>query len=249
MRDGIADYALGVRPLRDRSFFPLWKYVLTRLGTTLARLLSGVPTDDAPSGLRAYSAHVARRLRVHGNYSYTMETLVLAGSQRWRMASVPIRVHRVTRPSRLMRSVSEYICKSTLALLRGVALYRPRRAWSLLAVAGLLPMLAVGICDTVGVVGSGWLRWAVGSGLGGFAVGAVALWRVRIRAAYAFSADGSETLQPQLASKAIVGTDPQRGDDLGGSTGNQEKPLSDPHPVAAIGMPLATAVSEHRASG
>ena len=80
LRDGLADYTLGVRPLRDRRFFPLWKYLLTRLGTAVARLLSGVPTQDAPSGLRACSASVARCLRVHGRYSYTQETLVLAGS-------------------------------------------------------------------------------------------------------------------------------------------------------------------------
>lgn len=246
VRDGHADYALGIRPLRDRRFFPLWKSWLTRIGTVVARVLSGVPTQDAPSGLRAYSAATARRLRVQGHYSYTMETLVLAGSLGLRVASVPIRVHRVARPSRLMSSVPQYIRKSMVALLRGVALYRPRLAWSLL----------IAVCAMPVIVGSGWnairtgvIDWPplpLGIGLGLFVAGSVAIERWRLRAA---GVRPVLDVPPAMTSDAIIGTDPRRGDHFVAVDVDQEEPLPDPNPITAIDVSHAAVSSQHGAGG
>ena len=246
LRNGQVDYVLGVRPLGDRRFFPLWKSLLTRLGTRVARLLSGVPTQDAPSGMRAYSAATARRLRVQEHYSYTMETLVLSGSLGLRMASVPIRVHAVVRPSRLMRSVPEYIRKSTIALLRAVALYRPRMAWGLLAAISAIPMGVASGWNAIRGGSIGWPLLPVGIGLALFIAGSGAIWRWRRHATNALRA--RDTV-PAMTSAALVRADAHRGDHLATADGDQEEPLPGPGPGAGIDVAFAAASSQHGAGG
>ena len=245
VRDGHADFAIGVRPIGDRRYFPLWKSVLTRIGTLLARLLSGLPVQDAPSGIRAYTATAARSLRVSGRFSYTMETLILAGSLGWRMASVPIRVNAVVRPSRLMSSVPQYIRKSTFAMLRGVALHRPSLMRGLIALAAVA--IATG-ATAVNAMRSGtfdWSPFALAVGLSVVAVGSVWMWRLRSHAArvpHHLAADG-------LWSVAVVRADPHGSDHFMGFGSDQEKPLPDVRPVAGVGMPLAPAAGEQGAHG
>ena len=247
VRDGYADFAMGIRPIHDRRYFPFWKSMLTQLGTWLARVLSGLPVLDAPSGIRAYTAAAARSLRVTGNFSYTMETLVLAGSLRWRLASVPTRVNRVLRPSRLMSSVPQYIRKSTFALLRGVALYRPGLMCALILLAGLA--MAVGNTVIAAIFGAASGRSPFGLVAGSLvcAAGVAWMWRLRSRAgvrARAGSATGAPT-----SLDAVVGSDPRGRDDFAGVGSDQEKPLSDVRPVAGIGMPFAVAAGKQAAGG
>jgi hypothetical protein len=56
---------------------------------------------------------------------------------------VPVGINPQTRPSRLMRSIPEYIGKSTVTIVRAYAMYRPLRVFvtlgSILIVLGLLP--------------------------------------------------------------------------------------------------------------
>ncbi len=246
VRDGRADFAMGVRPIRDRRYFPLWKSVLTRLGTWLARLLSGLPVQDAPSGMRAYTSAAARDLRVTGRFSYTMESLVLAGSQGWRLASVPIRVNRVDRPSRLMASVPQYLRKSTFALLRGVTLHRPRLMRGLIGLAGLGAWFGA---TGVQALRTGVFTWsspvALASGLAACAIGSGWMWLLRRDAAShrRHSADASASLE------AVVRPDPHGGDDFVTLGSDQEKPLPDVGPVTSVGMPFAIAAGEGFADG
>jgi hypothetical protein len=243
VREGRADFSMGVRPLHDGRSFALWKSALTRMGTTLARLLSGLPVQDAPSGLRAYSAASARELRVSGRFSYTMETLVLAGSRGWRMAQVPVRVNPVARRSRLMSSVPQYIRKSVLALLCAVAAYRPRLMTGMIAAAAIsLAMIVAFILRYAGFApmpASALCALAVG------AIGGVWAWRVRSDARERDECASPET----LSVDAVVGADPPRGDDFARVLGDQEKPLADVDPVAGVGVSLAAAAGERRADG
>ena len=77
------------------------------------------------------------------NYSYTLETLIQAGARRAAVLFVPIGINAQTRPSRLMRSIPEYIGRSTVTIVRAYAMYRPLRVFvslgATLIVLGLLP--------------------------------------------------------------------------------------------------------------
>ena len=238
VRNGLADFAIGVRPLRDRRYFPFWKSILTRAGTLLARVLSGLLVTDAPSGLRAYTADVARELRVTGRFSYTMETLVQAGSRKWRLAQVPIRVNPGVRRSRLMSSVPQYMRKSTFALLRGVALYRPILMGVLIVSAGLAVIAIATTVNAIRFCAYAWSPFVLMSGAVVCAIGGAWMWRLRRSA---------NVELPSL--DAVVRSDPHRSDHLAGVAGDQEEPLSDVRPVAGVGMPHTIAAGEHVADG
>jgi hypothetical protein len=79
------------------------------------------------------------------NYSYTLETLIQAGAKRLAVEFVPIRTNPQTRPSRLMKSIPQYLSHSTATILRAYTMYRPLRVFTMLGsaliVVGLLPVL------------------------------------------------------------------------------------------------------------
>jgi len=80
---------------------------------------------------------------VLSGYSYTLETLIQAGASRMVVEFVKININPQTRPSRLMKSISEYIRKSTVTILRAYTMYRPLRVFTTLGmtliVLGIVP--------------------------------------------------------------------------------------------------------------
>ena len=80
----------------------------------------------------------ALRLQVYGKYSYTMETLVQAKAEGLNVVGVPVRVNPQTRPSRLVKSVGQYVRRSAQTIVRSFALYYPFRFFFLV---GLVPVL------------------------------------------------------------------------------------------------------------
>ena len=82
---------------------------------------------DAPSGFRAISRETALRLNVFNAYTYTLETIIQAGLSNLRVISVPIRTNPDLRPSRLVRSISSYVRRSLVTILRVFVTYRPLR--------------------------------------------------------------------------------------------------------------------------
>jgi len=83
------------------------------------------------------------RTMVLSRYSYTLETLIQAGDQRTRVASVPVHTNAPTRPSRLMRGIREYLRNSGVTILRSYTLYRPLRVFLYLGTVLLLLGLAL----------------------------------------------------------------------------------------------------------
>lgn len=156
--EGEAQIAIGARPIRSiESFSPL-KKALQRLGSWVVRRASGTDIPDAPSGFRAYSRAAAARLCVLTTYTYTLETIIQTGRKRVPMISVPVRVNRVERPSRLFRGMWSYVVRSMLTILRVFVLYAPLRFFLALAALTALP----------GLVGIGrfLVLYAVGDGQG-----------------------------------------------------------------------------------
>ena len=122
-----AEIVVGDRGVASvRHFSPLKRW-LQRLGSWVVQQAAGVRIPDATSGFRALSREAALRMLVLSNYSYTLETLIQAGARQMAVEYVPVRTNPQTRPSRLMRSLPEYLTQSTATIIRIYALYRPLR--------------------------------------------------------------------------------------------------------------------------
>lgn len=83
-------------------------------------------------------------LTVISGFTYTHETLIQAGRSNMTVAEVPIRINRQTRPSRLFKSIPQYIRKSILTILRIYTLYQPLTFFFTIGALFVLAALALG---------------------------------------------------------------------------------------------------------
>jgi glycosyltransferase involved in cell wall biosynthesis len=142
---GRASMVIGARPIVQIDDFSLVKKWLQRLGSAVVRFASGTSVPDAPSGFRAIHREAALRLCVFNSYTYTLETIIQAGRKNIALASVPVRVNRVERPSRLVKSIPSYVQRSVLTILRIFILYKPLRFFLALGTVFLVPGVALGL--------------------------------------------------------------------------------------------------------
>ncbi|MEK6261863.1 MAG: glycosyltransferase family 2 protein [Planctomycetota bacterium] len=141
---GRADLVVGDRQTNSIGHFSWVKKLLQRWGTSLVRMASGVQVNDATSGFRALNRRAVLMQFVHNRFSYTLETLIHAGVQGLAVESIPVHVNPPTRPSRLFRSIPQYLLLSIPVILRSYLAYWPGRTFSLLAVAmGCVGILGV----------------------------------------------------------------------------------------------------------
>ncbi len=142
---GQADLVIGDRGVADLQAFSPIKRRLQCLGSWIISQASGRSIPDATSGFRALSREAAMRTMVLSEYSYTLETLIQAGNRGMAVASVPVRTNPQTRPSRLFRSIPQYLTHSGTTILRAYTMYRSLRvftlAGALMILAGLLPLI------------------------------------------------------------------------------------------------------------
>jgi glycosyltransferase involved in cell wall biosynthesis len=142
--EGRADIAIGNRQVTQVEHFSPLKRRLQVFGSRIVSSLAKVKLPDVTSGFRAYSRDGALRMNVFSGFSYTLETIFLAGSQRIPVAHVPIVVNKPLRPSRLFSSIRGYVKKATGTILRVYTLYEPLKAFFYLgAVLGTVGMLGV----------------------------------------------------------------------------------------------------------
>ncbi|MGL1890180.1 MAG: glycosyltransferase family 2 protein [Spirochaetaceae bacterium] len=120
-----ADIVVGTRPISDIKDFSLIKKMLQKLGSYVMRIFSGTDVKDAPSGFRAFSRDAAMKLNVYNNYTYTLETLIQAGSKNLKIVNVPIGTNGQLRPSRLFKSMSSYIRRSVKTMIWVRIIYKP----------------------------------------------------------------------------------------------------------------------------
>ncbi len=123
--EGRAEIAIGDRLNQTPAPFPPGKMALERLGSWFVKSFSGVPVKDAASGFRAFGKEAMEFMFLHGRFSYTLETLVMAGMLNLRIANVPITSKPTNRPSRLFSSVPHYITQSMVSVLRAYLMYYP----------------------------------------------------------------------------------------------------------------------------
>jgi glycosyltransferase involved in cell wall biosynthesis len=133
-----AEIVIGDRQVGTLESFSPLKRKLQVVGSWVIGQASGLNTPDATSGFRALTREAALRTFVLSGYSYTLETLIQAGARRLRVEFVPISINAQTRPSRLMRSIPEYIRKSTITILRVYTMYRPLRVFLVIGCSMIL---------------------------------------------------------------------------------------------------------------
>jgi len=57
-------------------------------------------------------------------FSYTIETLIHAGQSGMTVTSVPVRTNSATRPSRLFKSIGQFLGRQAVTMLRSCVMYR-----------------------------------------------------------------------------------------------------------------------------
>ncbi len=137
--EGRAELVVGDRGVSELPNFSYLKRRLQVLGSWVIGRAANLRTPDATSGFRAMTREAALKTVVLSDYSYTLESLIHAGSRKAAVESVRIGINPQTRPSRLMKSIPHYIRKSSVTILRVYTMYRPLRVFMTL---GLLMVLA-----------------------------------------------------------------------------------------------------------
>jgi glycosyltransferase involved in cell wall biosynthesis len=128
-----ADMVIGDRQTDKIKHFSPSKKVLQRWGSGVVRWVSQVDVPDAPSGFRAISRDAALQFNVLTRYTYTLETIIQAGNRNLTVVSAPVKTNDKLRDSRLMKSTTSYIIRSTTTILHLFLLYKPLRAFSYIA--------------------------------------------------------------------------------------------------------------------
>jgi len=152
--DKRADIVIGERPIDNTAHFSDRKKKLQHFGSWVVRVASDTDVPDAPSGFRAYSRDAALRLNVINEYSYTLETIIQAGHNKMAVASVPVRTNPELRKSRLFKSMTSYVKRSSSVIIRSFIMYKPLKFFVLLG----------GIIMIVGLVFI--IRFLILSGIG-----------------------------------------------------------------------------------
>ena len=111
----------------------------------VVRRLSRTKVTDAVSGFRAISRDAAQRITITTEFSYTTDMLIQSGRKRMAIASVPIRTNSTERPSRLFKSIPQFIANTMITILRAYATYNPLRTFALMGLlitlVGMIPIL------------------------------------------------------------------------------------------------------------
>lgn len=138
-----AEIVIGERPIPLIQHWSFTKKLLQRLGSWVVRMASGTSIPDAPSGFRAMSRDAAMRLNVFSDYTYTLETIIQAGRKGIPITSVPVRTNPELRPSRLVKSIPQYVRQSLFTIVRIFMTYRPFRFFAIPGIAifilGMIP--------------------------------------------------------------------------------------------------------------
>ena len=140
-----ADIVVGARPIDTHKEFSAIKRFLQKLGSAVVRQVSHTGVADTTSGFRAFSRDAAQRVMVFNEYTYTLETIIQAGHRKLMITSVPVRVNRVTRPSRLFTSIPSYIRQSLITIVRIYVIYRPFHFFGMIGLVFILSGAAIGL--------------------------------------------------------------------------------------------------------
>jgi len=140
--EGEAEIVIGARPIDAMEHFSWLKKRLQRLGSWVVSRCAGVNVEDAASGFRAYTREAAFALHIRGDYSHCLETILRAARKGLTIKSVPIRVNRKLRESRLMRNTLEYLARQAKIVFRTATTLHSLKVFGIASLLFVLPGLA-----------------------------------------------------------------------------------------------------------
>lgn len=143
--EGKAEVVVGDRQTDTIEHFSPLKKKLQKLGSWVVRKASRTNVIDTTSGFRAYSRDAAMRLNVVSEYSYTLETIIEAGSRKVAIENVQIGTNEKLRESRLFKSMWGYIRKSGTTIIRIYSMYRPLRVFLTMGLILFLAGFLIGV--------------------------------------------------------------------------------------------------------
>jgi glycosyltransferase involved in cell wall biosynthesis len=138
---GTADMVVGDRETDQIEHFSPLKKRLQRLGSWVVRQASETDVPDTTSGFRAYNREAAIQMAVVSKYTYTLETIIQAGKLLVAIDHVAIRTNPKTRESRLFPSMTAYVRRNAVAIVRIYAQYEPLKVF--MTLAAVLAFLAL----------------------------------------------------------------------------------------------------------
>lgn len=145
MLDGRAEITIGSRKVDELEHMPFLNKHLNRLGSFIMTRWMGMPKYDVSTGFRGYTRTAALKLGVYSQHTYVHTTLMSAQDLQLAVVEVPIKARKVTRQSRLIKSIPDHMWKAGTNILRNVVLFRPMRFFGwiaiVLAVIGLVPVI------------------------------------------------------------------------------------------------------------
>ena len=139
-----ADIVVGDRQVETIRHFSPMKIFLQKFGSWVVRQLSGTLVPDATSGFRAYSRDAALQLNVVSDFTYTIETIISAGKKNLAITHVPVKTNEKLRESRLFPSISVYLKRSLITMIKAYSMYRPLRLFTIAGGSTFLLGFAVG---------------------------------------------------------------------------------------------------------
>jgi glycosyltransferase involved in cell wall biosynthesis len=135
---GQADYVIGDRQIDSIAHFSPLKKRLQAVGSGVVRWASDTQVSDAVSGFRALSREAALRTFVTSDFSYTVESLIQVGKKRLTIATIPITINQVQRPSKLHRGNFDFVKQQAATIVRTYATYEPLKTFTYMAAPFLL---------------------------------------------------------------------------------------------------------------
>jgi glycosyltransferase involved in cell wall biosynthesis len=142
---GEADMVVGDREVMSIEHFSPLKKLLQRLGSGVVRAASQTNVPDTTSGFRAYNREAAIQMVVVSKFTYTLETIILAGKMLVATDHVAIRTNPQLRESRLFPSMWSYVRRNGVSIFRIYSQYEPLRVFmSLAAIVGLAALVIWG---------------------------------------------------------------------------------------------------------
>jgi hypothetical protein len=142
---GEADIVIGDRNIRDVDHMSPGTKRLQQLGSWVVRQVSSTKVPDTTSGFRAYTREAALRLSIVSDFSYTLESIILAGKKRIAITHVPVETNPRLRESRLFRSVWAYLKASAATIVRIYAMYEPLKVFSAIGLVIFLIGFAISV--------------------------------------------------------------------------------------------------------